>query len=341
VQRLLLSSDSSARWLLLIHQLPSEPSNLRVRTWRQLQQLGAISIKQAVYVLPESARARENFDRLRTQITDAGGDASLFSASSVDAWSDDALVEAFRRSRQHAYAALARDMEKALRRLRGRRPRTGIRAPGAQQVLEQFRERVRAAERLDFFAAPGRDRVVGLLEQIVAKVLPEGGEMATLATGDRRPDEYRGRLWVTRPRPGVDRMASAWLIRRFIDPDARFAFVLDRHAVVDPAVPFDMSEVEWSHHGELCTFETLYERFGIRDAAVGRIAAIVHDLDLKDDRFGAAETSTIGAVVQGLQLAHAADDALLEHGMALFEALYRSLGRAPGPRGSDFRRKRV
>jgi hypothetical protein len=308
------------RWLLMVHQLPSEPSKLRVRTWRQLRQLGAVSIKQAVYVLPESSAARDGFQRLRADIAGAGGDASVFSAASVDAWSDDALVEAFRQSRARDYDGVARDVEKALRRLRRRRKPASAAPP---QLLEQFRQRLGATERLDFFAAPGRDRVVALLDQLAAAVCPDESATAQSRSRARRRDEYRGRLWMTRTRPGIDRMASAWLIRRFIDPDARFGFVIDHRAVPDGAVPFDMSGVDFSHHGEHCTFETLCDRFGIRDAAVERIAAIVHDLDLKDDRFGAPETPTIGGVVQGLQLANASDETLLDHGIALFEALYK------------------
>ena len=309
------------RWLLMVHQLPSEPSNVRVRTWRQLRNLGAVSIKQAVYVLPESSGARDGFMRIRARIADAGGGASVFSAASVDAWSDEALIEAFRQSRDRDYRAVADDVGKALRRLRRRRTQTS--ASAAPQLLEQFRQRLGAAERLDFFAAPGRDRVVALLEQFAAAVCPDDASIARGESRSRRPDEYRGRLWVTRTRPGVDRMASAWLIQRFIDRDARFGFVMDQREVPGEAIPFDMSGVELSHHGSHCTFETLCDRFGIRDAAVGRIAAIVHDLDLKDDRFGAPETPTIGGVIQGLQLANAADEVLLDQGIALFEALYR------------------
>ena len=95
------STDTSAaqvakRWLLFVHQVPSEPSNLRVRTWRRLQQLGAIAVKQAVYVLPDSPGAREDFQWLKTEIESAGGQASVFAADSVDAWSDDALIREFR-----------------------------------------------------------------------------------------------------------------------------------------------------------------------------------------------------------------------------------------------------
>ena len=318
----MLQHGSGPHWLLMVHQLPSQPSHIRVRTWRRLREIGAVSIKQAVYVLPESAGARDGFDRLRGEITEAGGHASVFSAASVDAWSDAALIEAFRQSRARDYRAVAAELEHVLRRLRRRRPSRGS-VYGAPRQLERFRQRLRDAERLDFFAAPGRDRVVALLEQFTAVVCPADAALARGESASRRTEEYRGRLWVTRIRPGVDRMASAWLIRRFIDPAARFGFVIDRRGVPQGAVPFDMSGVELSHEGPHCTFETLCERFGIRDAAVGRIAAIVHDLDLKDDRFGAPEAPTIGGVIQGLQLANASDETLLAHGMALFEALYR------------------
>jgi hypothetical protein len=323
----------------MVHQLPSEPSNFRVRAWRQMQQLGAVSIKQAVYVLPDSTAAREEFQRISLEIRDAAGDASVFSAESVEAWSDERLVEVFRQSRQRTYRMLERDLDKALRRLGTRRPRTGTRPPVPQQLLEPFRRRLASTERLDFFAAPGRERVIARLEKLAAAVSTPDRRDDGVSIPEREGETYRGRVWVTRPRPGVDRMASAWLIRRFIDPDATFAFATDRRAVPEGAIPFDMSEVAFSHEDGRCTFETLASRFGIRDHAVGRIAAIVHDLDLKDDRFGAPETSTIGVVVQGLQLAHTADEVLLEHGMALFEALYRSPGRAPALGRSQLTRR--
>jgi hypothetical protein len=147
------------------------------------------------------------------------------------------------------------------------------------------------------------------------------------------PATYRGRLWVTRPRPGVDRMSSAWLIRRFIDPGARFGFVADRDAAPRDAVPFDMFGVELTHRGDHCTFETLCDVFGIGDAAAGRIAAIVHDLDLKDGRFGASEAPSIGMLIDGLQRAYADDDTLLAQGIILFEALYRAAERSARPTG--------
>jgi hypothetical protein len=321
------------RWLLFVHQLPSNPSNLRVRTWRRLQQLGAIPIKQAVYVLPDTPGAREDFEWLKTEVKAMGGDASVFAADNVDGWADDALVEEFRRSRQDAYAALADEVEKALTRAGGARRPRGSRAPAVRRLLDIFRERQTAIEGIDFFGSAGRDRVITLLDQLERRA--SGSPRPQASAGSEDVTSYRGRLWITRPRPGVDRMASAWLIKRFIDPQARFGFAADRQAVPDLGVPFDMFGVDFSHQGDGCTFETLCAVFGIREPAISRIAAIVHDLDLKDGRFSAPETGTVGALIEGLQLAYRDDDALLAQGMTMFDSLYRSFEqavRAAGPR---------
>ncbi len=335
---------ATRRWLLFVHQLPSNPSNLRVRTWRRLQQLGAIPIKQAVYVLPDTPSAREDFEWLKTEVKAAGGDASVFSADNVDSWSDDALVEEFRRSRQEAYAALARDVETALTRTNGARRPRGTRAPAIRRLSEVFRERLTAIGSVDFFGSAGRDRVTTLLKQLEERASET--RRPTISSKPASPADantYHGRLWVTRPRPGVDRMASAWLIRRFIDPQARFGFAADRDVAPEDAIPFDMFGVDFSHQGDGCTFETLCAVFAIQEPAAARVAAIVHDLDLKDARFGAPEGATVGTVIEGLQLAYADDEALLEQGMSLFDALYRAFeqsSRSAGPRPVARSRKR-
>lgn len=322
------AAQARRRWLLFVHQLPSTPSNLRVKTWRRMQQLGAIAIKQAVYVLPDSAGAREDFEWLKTEVEGAGGDVNVFSADSVDAWSDDALVEAFRRSRQDAYEEIARDLEQALRKAPKTRARATADSRASRRMLEGYRQRMTAVQRVDFFGSAGRDRVFTLIDELDARL--SGGSLPaeTPTREGRSTDGYRGRLWVTRPRPGVDRMSSAWLIRRFIDLEARFSFVPDRDAAPKDALPFDMFGVEFTHQGERCTFETLSHTFGIADAAVIRLAGIVHDLDLKDGRFGAPEAPAIGTVIDGLQMLHAADAELLTQGITLFEALYRAFDRS-------------
>lgn len=324
------SVPQQRRWLLLVHQLPERPSNLRVRIWRRLQQLGALAVKQALYVLPDSPAAREDFEWLKSEIEGGGGQASVFAADTVDTWANDALIEEFRRSRQQAYDALARDAEQAAAGMvaRSREPKT---MPSTRAV-QQLRQRLAAIEQVDFFGSAGRDRVAAILARIEERTSGvRRGSPAAAPTGAIR--SYRGREWVTRPRPGVDRMSSAWLIQRFIDAGARFGFVADREAAPRDAVPFDMFGVEFTHRGDLCTFEMLCETFGLADPALTSVAAIVHDLDLKDGRYGAPEAPAVGLVIEGLRLAHADDHILLAQGIALFDALYRGFAQASRPSG--------
>jgi hypothetical protein len=334
------TSITTHQWLLLVHQLPAKPSNLRVRTWRRLQQIGAVAVKQAVYALPDSPSAREDFEWLKTEIETGGGEASVFVADTVNTWSSDELVQEFRRARESDYGALARAIEIALKAARRTRaPRRSRRA--AARIVDNFRQRLGAIEAIDFFGSAGRDRVATLvsdLQRTLAGEMPD--ERGATSPDASRRDSFRRRMWVTRPRPGIDRMASAWLIRRFIDPEARFSFV-DQPPATGDAVPFDMFGVEFTHRGEWCTFEMLVHTFAISDSAVERLAAIVHDLDLKDAKFGAAEAGTVGALVEGLQAQHSDDHVLLDSGITMFEALYRAFDRAArrtGPRSVAERR---
>ncbi|MBA2302380.1 MAG: chromate resistance protein [Acidobacteria bacterium] len=293
-----------------------------------MQELGAVAVKQAVYVLPDTAESREDFEWLKVEIEGSGGEALVFSADQVNASADATLVEEFRRARQLAYAELATELQQA------QRVRTSRQRPaGRRSDLSRYRQRFAAIERVDFFSSAGRDRVVALLADLEARSPSAVPQVEGAEGTDSRL--YHGRFWVTRPRPGVDRMASAWLIRRFIDPGARFGFVTDAKAAPADAVPFDVFGAGFGHEADRCTFETLQARFDIHEPAVARLGEIVHDLDLKDNRFGSPEAATLGAAIDGLQLACADDAILLEQGMTLFEALYRSFAqatRSPKPR---------
>ena len=228
----------------------------------------------------------------------AGGDATVFTAKdNVDAWSDDHPHRGVPAGAKQAetYGELARDIEAAIRRAGNVRRTRGTRAPAVRRLVDIFRERLIAAERIDFFGSAGRDRVLTLLAQLESRIAapaPAAGPGRIRTDGSGRAASRQGRLWITRPRPGVDRMASAWLIRRFIDRQARFGFAVDAKSAGDESVPFDMFGVEFSHQGDGCTFETLCSAFGLDTPPLSRIAAIVHDLDLKDGRFGAPECST-------------------------------------------------
>jgi hypothetical protein len=204
-----------------------------------------------------------------------------------------------------------------------------------------LRERWNEVAAIDFFQAEGRDEAGAAVEQLehfaagrslAAKRTVKGGEKLMV-------EKYRSRTWVTRPRPGVDRMSSAWLIRRFIDPEAKFAFAEKAEELVE-GVPFDMFGVLFSHEGGSCTFETLLKKFGIGNSALERISQIVHNLDLKEDRFDVPEQAAVGRMVEGLRQMHAEDSQLLEQGMQFFEALYRSLVNTPPGKKAQGKRGR-
>jgi hypothetical protein len=310
---------NAPRWLLLAYQLPSRPSRARVKTWRRLQHIGAVPARNSVYVLPNSGQGREDFEWIRSEIVALRGDAIVFAAEALGAGADD-LVAAFQRARGADYDVLKRDAVRIASSSRVNRSKPMNNREEWNRRVRRLRERFNEIERIDFFHAPaGPDaaNAIGALDRIGVGAKDHVRGDAPALT----PIAFRHRRWVTRPRPGVDRMASAWLIRRFIDPKATFSFV-DRPG--DSDVPFDMYAGDFSHHGTLCTFETMAHRFNIVDPAVVRIGQIVHDLDMKEHRFAQPEAPALARMVEGLQDMHPDDRTLLQHGIDMFEALFRS-----------------
>jgi hypothetical protein len=246
-------SDERCRWLLLIHQLPPTPNYLRVKVRRRLRRLGAVALKQTVYVLPNTDEALEDLQWLRQEIDSAGGSAIIAESRFVEGISDEEIA-----------AALA-----------------GERADSSTTSVQ---------------AAPDH-------------VSP-------------------GRTWVTRADVHVDRIASAWLIRRFIDPKARFKFVPARgYTPRRGELRFDMTGAEYTHVAEDCTFQTLVKRFHLREPALVALGEIVHDIDCKDEAFKRPETSGIQSLVRGIVRTTTDDLARIERGAAMLDDLYQSFAR--------------
>jgi hypothetical protein len=307
----------SARWLLLAHQLPPRPTNLRVVVWRRLQHVGAVALRNSLYVLPNTTETREDFEWIKTEIRSRGGQVSIFSAQAVDGSTDEELEASFRTARSAEYGALINEvnlLEKGLTSKRQRLSRIAV-----QRNIAKMRERFRALKATDFFGAAEAGDAQASVERLEQLLQPE--QLTPAQNGQLDARFFRRRVWVTRPRPGIDRMASAWLIRRFIASDAKFAFGA---VTARDQVPFDMPDVEFGHHGSDCTFETLVRRFGVSDATARRIGQLVHDLDLKESRYGLADAPTVGRLVEGLRQAAKSDAELLEQGITMIEALYRS-----------------
>lgn len=312
---------SDARWLLLAHQLPTRLSNARVKTWRRLQQFGAVPSRNSVYVLPNTEQCREDFEWLRTEIVALGGDATVFAADAISQRGAEDIVRVFQEQRTRDYQALQKDISRLSAGLRGNSKKASVSGgPRIARALHVLRDRFDALERIDFFGTAARDEAAAALLALERRV--EGAPPAKPSVvAPARTADFQRRRWVTRRRPGVDRMSSAWLIRRFIDPQATFAFV-DKPAPAD--VPFDTYEGGFGHRGGLCTFEVLCQDFGIVAPHVAAIGRIVHDLDLKENTYAVPEAGAVGRMIEGLRAVHADDGVLLEQGMGLFEALSRS-----------------
>jgi hypothetical protein len=308
--------------LLLIVSLPPNPSSLRVRVWRRLRALGAVALKRTVYLLPDAPEHHEQLQWLAQEIQRESGDATLVRVERIENMSTEDVVALFHEARDAEYGELAeryRELLQALER------KTAAPRRRLQEELTRLQKDYEKVRELDFFDAAGRAEVERLREVIDMRTRPSEEPR-------RRPrnaldlHELRRRSWVTRPRPHVDRVASAWLIKRFIDPDATFLFAEPRDFPAD-AIPFDAPGVELGHDGNDCTFETLLKRSGLRDRRLTRIAQIVHEADLRDGKFPRDEARGIDLAIRGLLAANADDHQVLVHGCALFEGLYAGASR--------------
>ncbi len=317
-------AEPETRWLLLIHQIPPKPSYFRVKIWRRLQRLGAVAIKNAVYVLPHSEQAQEDFQWVVREIVAGGGEASVCEARFVEGLSDTQVEALFHAVRDADYAQIAEEARAAAQELTSR----GRFAPDQEAELtgqiSRLRKRLAEAVAIDFFGAPGRETAEGLVGGLEARSRDNSGSAAA-QTSQRRANvgDLHDRTWVTRTGIHVDRIASAWLIRRFIDAHARFKFVPAKGYQPAPReLRFDMFEAEFTHEGDRCTLEVLIERCGVEDRALRPIAEIVHDIDLKDGKFSRSETVGIDRLIAGIAMAHQQDEQRLARGAAVFDDLY-------------------
>ncbi len=318
------ATAAAAPWLVLIHQLPPKPTSLRVKIWRRLQDLGAISLKNSVYVLPNTEAAREDFEWVLRAIRKERGDASLCEARLVDGLDDAQLRALFSRAREADYRELGTEVRRLAHATFGSRTRAvpdDARAK-AGAALARLRRRFAAVVEIDFFGAPGRESVDGLIDGLEGRLSPAGSPGRVPSTRITPADVAR-RTWVTRTGIHIDRIGSAWLIKRFIDPEATFTFVAARGHTPSPGeLRFDMFDAEFTHDGDLCTFEVLLRAFGLDDPALHAVAEVVHDVDLKDAKFDREETKGFDHLIAGLAWTQPGDAARLEHGAILFDALY-------------------
>jgi len=305
-----VTREQTIPWLLLVFSLPARSASQRVQIWRKLQRYGMLALRSSGYVLPNTAGNQERIEWLATAVRTYKGQASVVQVQGFDDLPRERLKQLFVEARSRDYQKLLQEAKKVVALSPARRP-------GGR--LNRIRRRLLDLQDIDFFGNPLRSKVENLLAQA-----DQADTQTTSRKSSGKSGDYVSRLWVTRPRPGIDRVSSAWLIRHFIDPKARFIFGTEPSAHPE-AVPFDMFCPQgFGHRGEDCTFETLQKQFSIKDGRVKRIAQMIHDADLGDEKFGRSEGVGLDKVLNGWAKQDLPDDELLQRGMDLIEGLYES-----------------
>jgi hypothetical protein len=315
------ASTGEPRWLLLIHQIPPKPNYLRVKIGRRLQKLGSVAIKNSVYALPSSDQAREDLNWVLREIVEGGGDGSIVEARFVEGLSEEQVREMFRAARDADYDEIGKETRTLARQAARRAALSDDQRPILEAQLARLQKRMTEIAALDFFAARGREPAEGLLRELAQRLAPPAKDPEPKeGSMESKP---QGATWVTRTGIHVDRMASAWLIRRFIDEKARFKFVSAReYQHKKGELRFDMFDGEFTHQGDLCTFEVLLGRFNLDDAALRRLADVIHDIDLKDDKYARPEKVGIEHLINAIAMAHPEDEVRLARASAALDDLY-------------------
>jgi len=300
-------------WLLLLFSLPTSRNTERVAVWRRLRKLGAVQIKTSTYLLPDEPAQHEQFQWLAKQIRDYGGDSTLVRAQEIEGLTREKVVSLFNTARDKEYGDLRKSLQSFIVR------RKKLNAESAAAELERLTRQFRELREIDFFDSARGHELAMMLRRA------EGASRSRkLPMLDAK--HFLGKTWLTRPRPEIDRVGSAWLIAKFIDPKAKFVFEPSAQAVPE-AIPFDMLDAEFSHHGNCCTFETLTRRFVISDKSVAKIGEMIHDADLDDARFQRHECIGIDRVLKGWAKEGLSDQEILRRGWLCFDALYAFLRR--------------
>jgi len=323
-----MTPNDSEKWLLLIHQIPFKPNALRVKIWRRLQQVGAVAIKQSVYAMPLSEHSWEDLSWILKEIVEGGGDGSISEARFLAGLTDKQVVDLFLDARQSDYEKIIQEAQQLLTAWASRQGDPQDPAMKGPAQVSRLRRRLDEVTAIDFFQTPERGPAETLLQDLTAQI---SGEPSTAPVGPEEVGSLQGKTWVTRRNLFVDRLACGWLIRRFIDHEAVFKFVRGpRYAPRPGELRFDLFDGEFTHEGGRCTFEVMIQRWQLHDRALVPLAEIVHDIDLKDKKYGRVETSGFNALLTGLVASYPDDEQRLEEGIRLFENLYAFFQRRQG-----------
>jgi hypothetical protein len=310
------------KWLLLIYNLPPKPTRSRVHIWRSLKSIGAVSLKKSVYIIPFSSETYERFQWLCQEIQTMNGEATFVKVSNIENLKDEDVIKLFNKARDGDYEKIINKFSKFSKK---------VITAGKQGIKNQLKLRnelksivnqLNIIKEIDYFKSLLSQKAQNVSNTCKKDLVDKN--MEEKVTWKKK--DFQGKKWVTRKRPHIDRIATAWLIKRFIDPNAKFVFVHEGTAKIN-GIPFDMYHGEFSHQGDNCTFETMLNRFNIKDKILNNISEIVHDIDLKDEKFDRKEAKGIDCILRGLIRNFKDDNELLKKGFEMFEALYEELNK--------------
>jgi len=307
-------------WLVLTATLPTSPSGLRVRVWRALKATGAGTLREGVYVLPEHAASARTLWDLESTIAEAGADAHLLVVQARDADQEHTFRALFDRSGQ--YAEFLQSVKDARRRIKN------AAAGELHSNLRSLEVQLQAIQTRDFFSGKhsqkAADALAALHREVELHLSPDEPVSTQAAIPPRAVAEYQGRTWATRKRPWVDRLATAWLVQRFVDRNPSFTWLSDPKKCPNSALGYDFDGATFTHVGDKVTFEVVAESFGLLEApALRRLAQLVHYIDVGG--IPVDEASGFEMLVRGLQARYAGDDELLAASLPVFDAYYAAL----------------
>jgi hypothetical protein len=332
----MMEDSGQLKWLLFFYSIPATPVKNRVKIWRKLVKTGAVQLKGGVYILPYSEEHHEALQWMLAELPGLDGEGLLVRTDSIEPLRHEEIITLFNEQRRPQYQEIARKIDDYSSRIsnlrKGGRDR---KSTSLFRQYEKIHNEFQAVQQRDFFQSDlGQDLAAQLgalrkqLEELTAVEKGHKGGAATDLPGGRTINDFSGLTWLTRRRPFVDRMASAWLIRRFIDSKATFAFK-DESDLQNPRgiqeVSYDVRNGDFTHVDDLCTFEFLIRAFGLDGKGLSHLAGIVHDIDIKDGKFAAPEAHVIEMIIKGIRNRALSDSETLKQGMAIFEALYLSI----------------
>jgi hypothetical protein len=305
-------------WLVFSYSLPTRSSSTpRVTLWRRLRRLGAISPTGSVYILPAHEESREAFQWMAQEIQHAGGESLVMEVQRFAGMEERELIVLFNQARQEEYKEIGRQLDELEQQTTTEGETDQV--IHLQSALDKLQKQYADISRIDYFNCPQGIVIAAQLNRIAQRLIPAESAIPSIAPATIA--DYQDKRWVTRPRPHVDRLACAWLIRRFINPNALIRYAPQPEP---DEIPFDMEGALFGHQGNLCTFEVMLRAFGLTDPTLQVIAEIVHEIDLRDAIYTRPQTTGIDAVLNGWLRSDLSDNERETHGIALFEGVYRS-----------------